>query len=242
MTFDDGPHPIWTREIIRVLTERAAVPATFFVWGEQAVEHADVVDDILSAGHSVQPHCWHHRLHPDLTRAQIRGDVDRVVTLLGQLGAPGPRAWLRPRGQLNKGVTRRVARRRGLALTGWNVDSHDWDGRGGSAMYTAVKSRITELRDRKAVVLMHDNHVQPGPSSYRSDCQGTVDLVRRLIDDEQLSFVPRLRHGMPDNLNEQPGRGGNGSGGQAPGLAGRRHGSERFRVHDTETPDAPSLV
>ena len=207
LTFDDGPHPIWTREIIHVLAERAAVPATFFVWGEQAVEHADVVDEILSAGHSVQPHCWHHRLHPDLTRSQIRGDVDRVVALLRQLGVPGPRLWRPPWGQLHKGVTRRVARRRGLALTGWNADSHDWDGRAGTAMYTAVKSRITELRDREAVVLMHDNHVQPGPSSYRSDCQGTVDLVRRLIHDEQLSFVP-LRHGMPDNLNEQPGRAG----------------------------------
>jgi hypothetical protein len=74
-------------------------------------------------------------------------------------------------------------------------------------MYAAVKSRIVELRERDAVVLMHDNHVQPGPSSYRSDCHGTVELVSLLIHDEQLSFVP-LSHGMSDNLNEQPGRAG----------------------------------
>ncbi len=50
---------------------------------------------------------------------------------------------------------------------------------------------------------MHDNHVEPRQSAQRSDCEGTVELVRRLIHDEQLTFVP-LVDSMPDNLNEQP--------------------------------------
>ena len=131
LTFDDGPHPRWTPEILRVLGETRPVKATFFVWGEQAAEHEDVIGEILSAGHSVQPHCWRHLRHPSLSAAQIRADVDRVTALLRRLGAPPPSLWRPPWGQLRKGTSSRIARRRGLALAGWTADSHDWVGSSG---------------------------------------------------------------------------------------------------------------
>jgi peptidoglycan/xylan/chitin deacetylase (PgdA/CDA1 family) len=204
LTFDDGPHPIWTVEVLRVLAERA-VPATFFVWGEQAVEHADVVEEMITAGHSVQPHCWRHRPHPELTAGQIRSDLDRVLMLLRRFGTPRPHLWRPPWGQLSQGVTRRVAHGRSLVLAGWNADSHDWDGRAGGVMYADVKARITELGDRDAVVLMHDSHVEARQRTHRRDCEGTLELVRRLVADEDLTFGP-LAHGVPENLNEVPGR------------------------------------
>jgi hypothetical protein len=76
-------------------------------------------------------------------------------------------------------------------------------------MYTHVKAQMAELGGRDAVVLMHDNCVEPLQAAHRSGCEGTVELVRRLIDDEQLVFGP-LVHGVHDNLNEQRGRGGPG--------------------------------
>lgn len=202
LSFDDGPHPRWTREILRVLEARA-VTATFFVWGEQAAEHADVVGDVLRAGHSVQPHCWQHRAHPDLSATQISADIDRALGLLRRLGASGPRLWRPPWGRLRWGTTRHIARQRGLELAGWTADSSDWDGRPGGEMYAAVKERIAELGGRDTVILMHDSYLEPRQAAHRSECGGTVELVGRLIDDEQLTFAP-LTRGLPDNLEEQP--------------------------------------
>ena len=209
LTFDDGPHPRWTREILGVLDAARPVKATFFMWGEQAAKYPDGVGEVLRAGHSVQPHCWRHVPHPRLSAAHIRADIDRVSALLRRLGAAGPDFWRPPWGQLRGGVTRGIARHRGLQLVGWNADSHDWVGRPGVEMYTTVRARIAELEGQEAVVLMHDNDVEPRQARSRSGCQGTVDLVRRLIDDEQLMFAPVAR-GIADNLNQQPRSGWQG--------------------------------
>ncbi len=70
-------------------------------------------------------------------------------------------------------------------------------------MYAAVKERIAELGGRDTVILMHDSYLEPRQAAHRSECGGTVELVGRLIDDEQLTFAP-LTRGLPDNLEEQP--------------------------------------
>lgn len=205
LTFDDGPHPRWTREILRVLAEARPVRATFFVWGEQAVEHADVVEEVLRAGHSVQPHCWRHRQHPDITATEIRRDTDRLLACLRALGAEGLHLWRPPWGQLRRRATRRIAWERGLDLVGWTADSHDWSGRSGREMYADVKQQISNLVGREAVVLMHDNCIEPFQAAHRAGCEGTAELVSRLIQDEELTFAP-LTLGVAENLNEQPGR------------------------------------
>ena len=202
LTFDDGPHPRWTREILDVLSENPAVNATFFIWGEQALQHEDVVTEALRAGHSVQPHCWKHRAHWDLDAAEVREDIDRVATLLHELGAPAPHLWRPPWGRLRKTTTRCIAQERKLELAGWTIDSHDWAGHAGAELYADVKAQITAAAPGEvAVVLMHDSYLEPIQATHRSDCAATVELVRRLIHDDELTFTPLL-HGPSDNLEE----------------------------------------
>jgi peptidoglycan-N-acetylglucosamine deacetylase len=217
LTFDDGPHPRWTPEVLRVLSQtRRTVPATFFVWGEQALEHREVVSEILRAGHSVQPHCWRHIAHWELDAVEISADIDRVTALLAELGAPSPHMWRPPWGRLRRTESRRIAEERGLELAGWTADSHDWVGHAGDELYADVKARIAAARDEPAVVLMHDSFVEARQARHRSDCAGTVELVRRLIADEELTFTP-LRHGLSNNLTESPDPSASGTEAPAPG-------------------------
>ena len=216
LTFDDGPHPRWTREILRVLSEAPTVPATFFVWGQQALDQREVISEMLLAGHSVQPHCWRHIAHWDLDAAEIRADIDRVTALLAEFGTPAPHMWRPPWGRLRGSASRRIATERGLELAGWTADSHDWIGHPGHELYADVKARIAAARTEPAVVLMHDSFVEPRQARHRSDCQGTVELVRRLIHDEELTFTP-LRHGLSDNLTESPDMPASGAEAPAPG-------------------------
>jgi len=62
LTFDDGPDPTWTPEVLRVL-RRHQVQATFFVVGTQVARHPDVVRQIVAEGHELGVHSF---THPDL--------------------------------------------------------------------------------------------------------------------------------------------------------------------------------
>ncbi len=99
-------------------------------------------------------------------------------------------------------TTRCIAHERKLELAGWTIDSHDWAGHAGAELYADVKAQITAAAPGEvAVVLMHDSYVEPIQATHRSDCAATVELVRRLINDDELTFTPLL-HGLSDNLEE----------------------------------------
>jgi len=74
LTYDDGPNPDGTRRVLDLLAWRG-VQATFFVWGEAAERHPEVVREVVAAGHSVQPHCFRHISHWERGRDEIAADT-----------------------------------------------------------------------------------------------------------------------------------------------------------------------
>ncbi len=59
LTFDDGPHPEITPEVLNILKEKDA-KATFFVVGDNVRKHPETYDQILKAGHKTGNHCFNH--------------------------------------------------------------------------------------------------------------------------------------------------------------------------------------
>lgn len=59
LTFDDGPHPIYTPQMLELLKEEQ-VPATFFLLGENVELYGDVVKEIAKEGHLIGNHTYHH--------------------------------------------------------------------------------------------------------------------------------------------------------------------------------------
>ena len=59
LTFDDGPHPVYTEEMLKVL-EQEQVPATFFLLGENAEQYGEQVRMISEQGHLIGNHTWRH--------------------------------------------------------------------------------------------------------------------------------------------------------------------------------------
>ena len=200
LTFDDGPWPEGTLRLLDVLAQHD-VRATFFVWGQQASAYPDVVRQTIEAGHSVQPHCWEHTSHGDMTPQQIQADIDAVMALLRELGAASPHLWRPPWGQWLWGATRELASERGLQLAGWTIDTADFRGNAATTMEAAVATGLDAAADNAAdaVVLMHDSPIEPGQWANRQDVSETVELVRRLVADPSRCFIP-LAHGLWDNL------------------------------------------
>lgn len=174
LTYDDGPDPLWTAQLLEELGESGA-RATFFVITPRAVANRELIEQMLAAGHEVALHCYRHVGHPDQSEGELAAEVATGVRQLRSVGAE-PLAWRAPWGRETE-VTRRLAGRYGLRLWGWNLDSHDWRGDSAARMYGAVEAQ-GGLRDGD-VVLMHDGF---GPGARRSGCEETLELTRRLLD------------------------------------------------------------
>lgn len=170
LTFDDGPDPVWTPIVLRRLA-RLGARATFFVVAPRALRHPRLVRAMRDGGHAVELHCWDHVRHSVRTRDDVERDTERALEALAGMGvAPG--RWRTPWGDTAE-WTAAVAGERGLALTGWTIDTHDWRGDTAERMLDAARPGLLP----GGVVLLHDGI---GPGATRADCLQTVLLLEPL--------------------------------------------------------------
>ena len=167
LTFDDGPDPTWTPQILHQL-QRCSAAATFFMVGERILAQPDLVRKVSAAGHDVQLHCHRHVRHTQLTEAELQHDSESALAALESVGVR-PRLWRAPWGVCTD-ATHRVARRLGLQLVRWSIDTHDWRGDEPQAMLDHARSRLAD----GGAVLMHD---ALGPGARRAGCHNTLALL-----------------------------------------------------------------
>ena len=171
LTFDDGPDPRGTPAVLGALA-RAGVRATFFMLGERARSHADLVERVLAGGHDVQVHGHGHPRHPDVTEQEVAADIDAALTELARYGI-APALWRVPFGHLAP-FSGALAKDRGLRLAGWTHDTHDWMGLEAAEMHVVV---VPALHDG-AILLMHDG---VGEGALRESCEATARMIGPLV-------------------------------------------------------------
>lgn len=172
LTFDDGPEPTWSARVVKTL-QRCDAHGTFFLIGERVRDTPELARAIAASGNEVQLHCHRHIRHSELSEAEIEQDTREALCALASVGLR-PTCWRTPWG-VTTAETRRVARRHGLRLVHWTIDTHDWRGDTAEAMLTRAHSQL----GTGGVVLMHDGL---GPGSRRESCENTVELIRPLVD------------------------------------------------------------
>ncbi len=171
LTFDDGPDPTWTPQILRQLLSCHAA-ATFFMVGERVLAEPTLARKVLAAGHDIQLHCHRHVRHTELSEVELQHDSESALAALESIGVR-PRLWRAPWGVCTD-ASHRVAERLGLQLVHWSIDTHDWRGDEPQAMLDHARSHLVG----SGAVLMHD---ALGPGARRGDCQNTLALLPRLV-------------------------------------------------------------
>ena len=149
LTFDDGPNPPYTGQILDILA-RYQVPATFFCVGLQARAHPADVARMAAAGHGLGNHTWSHPFLPDLSRAQLAEQLDRTDEAIAAAGA-GPGLFRPPYGSRSPDVLRWLGER-GTPIALWDVDPSDW-ARPGAAL---IAGRVLMRARPGTIILMHD--------------------------------------------------------------------------------------
>ena len=161
LTFDDGPRPGTTDRLLDGLKERGA-RATFFLIGEDAAVHPELVQRMKEEGHQVGNHTWSHVRLDETARGAALSEVTRTDELLRSLLGEGD-YWLRPPyGFVDKELMARIQ----VPLVKWSVDPRDWESRNTEKVVQAV------LKDTKpnSIVLLHDIY------------DTSVDAALRVID------------------------------------------------------------
>ncbi len=127
LTFDDGPHEVWTPRVLEALADYGAI-ATFFVTGAHTTEHPELVARTASAGHGIENHTYNHLRLDELDADTFRAEVQRTDRAIqAALGADArPVTCLRaPFGAFNDETGIR-ARELGKWLIGWDYSPQDW--------------------------------------------------------------------------------------------------------------------
>src|SRR5262249_25543318 len=124
LTFDDGPHPTFTRSVLEEL-DRAGAKATFFVIGEKGARQPELLKEIAARGHLVGVHGDHHdRALSFRSLRRVRSDLERAVEIVAQATGERPRFYRPPVGQTNPRIAR-AAKELGLTIVGWSLRGRD---------------------------------------------------------------------------------------------------------------------
>jgi peptidoglycan/xylan/chitin deacetylase (PgdA/CDA1 family) len=161
LTFDDGPHPQGTTQVLEILRE-AGAPATFFLVGEQVERRPALVAEIVAAGHRVELHCHRHRNLLRLTASQLLDDADRARAAIEEAGGQAIADYRPPYG-IFSGAGLRAVRRRGWRPVLWSQWGRDWARR---ATAESIARRSTAPTRAGDILLLHDADYYSAPGSW----------------------------------------------------------------------------
>ncbi|UVC15477.1 chitooligosaccharide deacetylase NodB [Mesorhizobium onobrychidis] len=183
LTFDDGPNPVWTPEILDLLAQHR-VSATFFVIGANVVDQPELIRRMIGDGHEVANHTM---THPDLSRCEPREVECEIVEANRAIRMACPQATVRyfraPYGSWTEEALTTSASA-GLAALHWSVDPRDWCRPGTDSIVDAVLAGVRP----GAIVLLHDGC----EGTHRDPRDQTVTALSRLIPAlHDLGFVVR---------------------------------------------------
>ena len=171
LTFDDGPDPATTPQLLRLLAQQH-VHATFCLVGRNAQKFPDLVRKIVAGGHTLCNHTWNHSLTlGQRTPAQIKTDLARTNAAI-RTAVPKARInyFRAPGGNFTPRLVG-VATQLGMSSLYWKVDPRDWDHPKGEthAQHRAKVIRQVERHTHRGSIVLSHDYAQPDTiSAYRT--------------------------------------------------------------------------
>lgn len=152
LTFDDGPDPKFTPIVLKILKERG-IKALFFIIGEKAEQHKELVLQIIDEGHIIGNHTYSH--HPFLSMqstSRVKEDLSRGQKTLENIIGRRISLFRPPIGYTNPNIARALQQLR-MKNVGWTVRSFDSVYKDDQQFTSRMISKIRN----GSIVLFHDN-------------------------------------------------------------------------------------
>lgn len=164
LTFDDGPHPQTTMELLKILA-RHHVTATFFVVGKMAARHPELIQAIHAGGHTLANHSYSHRNMTRVSLADLPREFSACQEVVEKACGVKMTEFRPPGGQYNKAVAK-ASQKQGYLMVLWTDDPGDYANPGAQL----IESRTVAGLSPGAVILLHDGSPQ------------TLEILDSLLD------------------------------------------------------------
>jgi peptidoglycan/xylan/chitin deacetylase (PgdA/CDA1 family) len=175
LTFDDGPNPPYTDQVLNILKEYG-VRATFFVIGKKVEENPEVAERIVREGHIIGNHTYSH---PNLVVhkvSRITWEIERAEEAIYKATGEHPYLFRPPVGFKRPAVLR-AAKSKGYIVISWSQRCYDWKKRQTSEK---IAQKHNVKMENGAIILLHDGG--PGGTANRS---ATVQALPKIIEEGQ---------------------------------------------------------
>lgn len=188
LTFDDGPDPRFTEEVLDVLNHYN-VPATFFLMGSRAIAYPEIVQRINNEGHIIGNHTY---FHPNLVEEAdiptLEREVTRTENVLNDIVGYWTKLFRAPYGFLYNELVEKLAEMQYFVI-GWSVDSLDWQ----EDPPEVIASYVIDNIHPGAIILMHDGADWDGD---RTNTVASLHIIIPALLEQGYEFVT-----IPELLN-----------------------------------------
>ncbi len=163
LTFDDGPDPEWTPQILDIL-KRKHVPGTFFIVGENALTQRSLLERMVAEGHEIGSHTYTHPNLATVSDRQARFELNTTQRLFQAFTGRSLRLFRAPYfGDAEPSTADEIlpaleAQRRGYVSVGLHVDPDDWKRPGVQAIIDRTIAQVEDGNPERSgnIVLLHD--------------------------------------------------------------------------------------
>jgi peptidoglycan-N-acetylglucosamine deacetylase len=149
LTFDDGPWPESTAQVLDIL-KKNDIKGTFFVVGQNVKNYPDLTKRIVAEGHTIANHTWHHWYH-FMNPQTAAYEIDNTTNLIFQLTGVKTNLFRPPGGNMHNGVAA-YARNSKYAIIMWSSDSMDYS----RPSVPRLINNVFRSAKPGGIVLMHD--------------------------------------------------------------------------------------
>ncbi len=165
LTFDDGPHPIYTKLLLDGLLERN-IKASFFVIGSNIPGNEDLIRRMAGEGHLIGNHTYDHVQLSAMSAADACAQVEKTARLVREITGRDTEFVRPPFGAWDKDMERLFT----MIPVLWSVDPKDWT----MNDRAAVVQRVLDETEDGDIILLHD--------WYESSVQAGLEIADRLLE------------------------------------------------------------
>lgn len=163
LTFDDGPDPKWTPQILAIL-EQYKVPGTFFVIGENGVANREILQRMVAAGMELGNHSYTHPNMANSTSTSINLELNATRRLIEAYTGRSIRLFRAPYfgdaepTTADELVPAKIAQDHGYTVVGLHIDTEDWQTPGVQRILDETFRQVAAATPDKTanVILLHD--------------------------------------------------------------------------------------
>ena len=172
LTFDDGPHPRYTDQILALL-KKYDIRATFFMIGSNVAQYPQVARRVAEGGHEIGNHTYSHPHMLGIDACSLMKEIQKTEKVLAENGIKKPNLFRPPEGYRTREQCISLSDE-GYRVVVWSLDTHDWRGNGAGE----IVKFVTENAKGGDIVLFHDYI-----SGQNTTIAALEELIPKLISD-----------------------------------------------------------